>query len=253
VFPILQIGPFALQTPGLMVLLGLWVGLTLAERRAPWHDVNPDNLYNLTLIGLVAGAVGARLIYFAQFPSAFSANPWSLLSPNPGLFDPLGGLVTGVIAAWAFGQRVGLTFWPTLDALTPALAVFAVSLGLSHLASGDAYGVPTDLPWSIDLWGTSRHPTQIYEILIALSIFAWIWWQPAPQSQRSPGQLFLQFIALSAGGRIFLEAFRGDSPLLPNGLRTMQLIAWLILAVSLWGISKRRAAASRGPTGDTAS
>ncbi len=51
-----------------------------------------------------------------------------------------------------------------------------------------------------------------------------------------PGLLFLVFAALSAFARLFIEAFRGDSPLLPGGLRTPQVIAWCILAFCLWRI-----------------
>ena len=38
---------------------------------------------------------------------------------------------------------------------------------------------------------------------------------------------------LTAGWAIFLEAFRGDSQLIIAGLRSAQVIAWGILAVSL--------------------
>ena len=33
-FPVLQIGPLALQTPGLLILIGIWVGLSVMERFA---------------------------------------------------------------------------------------------------------------------------------------------------------------------------------------------------------------------------
>ncbi len=45
--PILQIGPLALQTPGLMYLLGTCgSGLSLAEKFAPRRGMTPDTLYN---------------------------------------------------------------------------------------------------------------------------------------------------------------------------------------------------------------
>ena len=36
-FPILQIGPLAIQVPGLVIIAGLWFGLTLSEHRAKKH------------------------------------------------------------------------------------------------------------------------------------------------------------------------------------------------------------------------
>jgi len=47
------------------------------------------------------------------------------------------------------------------------------------------------------------------------------------------GQRFLTFLTLSAGARLFLEAYRGDS-VLWGGFRSAQVIAWLILAICLW-------------------
>jgi len=67
---------------------------------------------------------------------------------------------------------VGLPLWPALDALTPGLAAVMIAIGLAHIASGDAFGSPADLPWAIQLWGARRHPTQIYETLAAALIFA---------------------------------------------------------------------------------
>jgi len=50
----------------------------------------------------------------------------------------------------------------------------------------------------------------------------------------------LLFGALSAGAWLFIEAFRGDSVVLPNGVRVAQIAAWLVLTVSLWGLGKIR-------------
>ena len=49
-FPVFQIGPFAVQAPGLIILLGIWVGLTQTEKYANRFHVNPNLLSNLILI-----------------------------------------------------------------------------------------------------------------------------------------------------------------------------------------------------------
>jgi prolipoprotein diacylglyceryltransferase len=50
--------------------------------------------------------------------------------------------------------------------------------------------------------------------------------------------LFLRFTAWSSGLRLFLDAFRGDSTLILDGIRIEQVIAWVVLAFSLLGILK---------------
>lgn len=236
--PVLQVGPLAIQVPGLVLLLGLWLGLNLAERHASKRGIDPNILNNLVLIGLLAGVLGARLVYAARYPAAFAASPFSLFSLNPGLLDPLGGAVVGMIAALIYANRKQLGLLPTLDALTPLLAVMAVAMGFAHLAAGNAFGRPTGLPWGIELWGEVRHPAQIYETLAAIALLVIFW--PARQrySTWKAGMYFLTFTASSAAVRIFLESFRGDSALTDYGLRVAQLFAWAILAISLFAVHK---------------
>jgi phosphatidylglycerol---prolipoprotein diacylglyceryl transferase len=236
--PILQIGPVALQLPGLIWLLGLWIGLSLAEHHAKLRKVNPNNIYNLSLITLISGIIGARLGYAAMYPQAFIADPISLISLNLGLFDMGSGLAVGTVAGLVYGRRKSLNLWNTLDVLTPTFAVMQISAALANLASGSGFGSPTDVPWAIQLWGTMRHPVQIYEALVSTMIFLLIWYGKLQVNMSRTGALFFTFLALSTGERIFLEAFRGDSYILPGGLRLEQLTAWVILAVSLWWLGK---------------
>ncbi len=147
----------------------------------------------------------------------------------------MGGVGIGLIAAAVYSQRMNMSLWPTLDALTPAFAVFAAALSLSNLASGNAYGAPTKLPWGIDLWEATRHPTQIYETLGA-GLILWYLWPGRLKDNLKPGIIVMQFVALSAISRLFFEAFRGDSLVTANNLRVAQIIAWMVLALSLWGI-----------------
>ena len=233
--PYITVVGLALPVPALTLLVGIWIGTALAEKNAHRHIIKAENLYNLVFTALIAGIIGARLAYVIRFPAAFTTNPASLISLNFGLFDMVGGVAIGLIAAVVYSQRRNMSLWPTLDALTPVFAVFAVALSLSNLASGNAYGAPTKLPWGIDLWGAARHPTQIYETLGA-GLILWCLWPGRLKSNLKPGIIFMQFVALSAISRLFFEAFRGDSLVTANNLRVAQIIAWMVLALSLWGI-----------------
>jgi phosphatidylglycerol:prolipoprotein diacylglycerol transferase len=232
-FPILQIGPLALQVPGLVMLAGLWLGLTLSECRVRRHEENPNILYNLVFIAIIAGIFGARLSYVISFPGVFAANPRDLISINPGLLDLFGGVLIGIAAAIIYGMRKKLPLWQTLDALTPMFAVLAIALGISHLASGSAFGAPTSLPWAIYLWGASRHPTQVYEIIFTSITLLIIILIDRIYLAQMPGFTFLIFITLTSASRLFIEAFRGDSMLTYGGLRVAQIVSWVILAACL--------------------
>lgn len=235
--PVLNIGPLALQVPGLIIIIGIWLGLSLAERLT--NSIKPSVLYNLILISLFLGVIGARIGYVLEFPSAFSDNPFNIISLNLALFNIFAGIGVGLIVAIIYGQSKQLPLWDTLDALTPLFAVFMIALGTSNLASGNAFGSPTDLPWGIDLWGSRRHPTQVYEIILSTIILVLIIALSIKKQNKQDGIIFLVFVACTASARIFTEAFSGDSTLIFSGVRSAQLIAWLILAISLWAIGKR--------------
>ncbi|GAB4459730.1 MAG: prolipoprotein diacylglyceryl transferase [Anaerolineales bacterium] len=212
----------------ILLVAALWVGLTLAEKRSERHGVSKEQLNNLTFYALIAYVVGGRLLFALSNLSAFSQSPFSVFSPNPDLFDPTGGLVVAILVALIYGQRQKLQLWGTLDALTPIFAILAIGLHLADLAAGTAFGSPTTLPWGIDLWNAARHPAQLYELLASLLIFGWLWSRKADSPN---GLLFLNFTALTAGARLFLEAFRGDSTPVFGGLRLAQIAAWTVLTV----------------------
>ncbi len=249
-FPIIQLGPLAVQVPGLLLLAGLWVGLSLTEKEAARLKQNPERVYTLAFAGLVAGLIGARLWYASQYLSLYAASPLALLSLNPSTLNPAGGLAIGIIAAAVYASRKRMPARLTLDALAPGLATLGIALALAHWSSGDAFGAPARLPWSIFLWDDYRHPSQVYELIAALAVLGiWRW-----RRDRRPfdGAGFLLVFALSASSRVFLEAFRGDSLITFAGLRTAQLWGLAAVAASLAAMDRWGRAAGEQGGGGTA-
>lgn len=228
--PYIRLGPLLLQASGLVLLLGLWIGMTAAEKEARRIGLNPVNIYNLLLVGLVSGIVGARLAYALQYFSIYLKNPLSLFALNFNTLAPFEGFLIGLAVAGLYLARKNLPLRPILDALTPGIAVFFVALGISHILSGEAYGVETQVPWAIFLWGEYRHPTQFYETFAALLILLVAWVRPF--GYPGAGLNFLLFASLTALARIFLEAFRADSSVIGD-FRSVQVAGLLVLAFSL--------------------
>lgn len=253
--PILHIGPLAIQFPGLVILVGLWLGLSLTERTVDIltnrYEKSNDNseaselqpipasiLYNLAVGSLLVAIVGARLFYILQYTQIFIDNPTSMISLNTSLLDLRGALIGALIFAFYYGQRKNIRFWQALDALTPAFAVLAIAYHLSNLASGANFGSPTRLPWGIQLWGALRHPVQLYEAIFAAVILLLLWPSQPKFAGKQAGEYFLYFIALSATSRLFFEAFHGDSQLVLGGFRLIQIYAWIILSSCFYGLHR---------------
>ncbi len=213
----------------ILLIAASWIGLTLAEKHSERHGISREELNNIIFYGLLAFVIGGRLSFVLQNITTFAKSPSGIVSINPDIFDPFGGVAVGLLFLLIYGQRRSLSLWPTLDALVPFFAILAIGTGLSHLAAGSAFGKETTLPWGIDLWNALRHPTQIYETLASLLIFSLLWFQK--QNPR-PGILFLTFIACTAGAQLFIQAFRGDAALIFDRYNQNQVMAWVVLVIS---------------------
>lgn len=210
----------------ILLVIAAWLGLFLAERRTERHGISKDDLNNITFYGLIAFILGGRISYVLQNMSVFIKSPLGIISINPDLFDPLGASALTFIVAFAYSQRKQLDFWNILDALTLFFAVLAIGLGLSHLAAGTAFGLPASLPWGIDLWNATRHPTQIYDTLASSLILFLLWrFKPIPR----PGVTFLLFTAMTALSQLLLQAFRATYNVVFSVLRQEQVLAWVVL------------------------
>jgi phosphatidylglycerol:prolipoprotein diacylglycerol transferase len=122
------------------------------------------------------------------------------------------------------------------DAAALALPLALAVAGVGLLLSGDAFGVPTTLPWGVPLFGTQRHPTQLYGALAALLVgvalsaaehFA------SAKRPLAPGRLAAGFLALHGLSLLLIEALRADSLTLGDGVRATQIVGLALLLAGL--------------------
>ncbi len=241
--PIIHIGPVAVQLPGLVILFGFWTALWISARAvkrlraAGETGLAEDEIYNLGLYAAVAGVLGARAWYVVMHWPAFASDPLAIAGLNLSTLDGAGGIVIGLLAGAIYARHRRLRAARLLDALAPGAALLIAAISLANLFSGDAYGTPSTLPWSIELWDTERHPAQIYEMLAALATLGVLW--AVLTRHPAPGTLALLLVILYSAQRLFLERFRAESLLLPGGWRAPQVLALAVLAGSLWVLSHR--------------
>lgn len=241
--PVIHIGRVVVPLPGLTLLFGFWAALWLAAREAKRLGLNEDDVYTPGFYAAVVGLVGARLWYVAAHWEAFAGDPLSIVALNLSALDATGGLIVALLVGAVYAGRKKLIGARWLDALAPGAALLLAVVSLANLFSGEAYGRPSTLPWAIMLWDTERHPVQVYEMLAALTTVLVLL---VALRRAGPGTPALLFLALYSGQRVFLEAFRAESGLLPGGWRAAQIIGVVVLGISLVALSRRSAV---GPDG----
>ncbi len=235
-YPVIHIGPAVLQTSTLALIAALWLGAYVAERECTRRKLNGEEVWNIVAIASIATVIAARLIYVAQNFSAYTSDPLQIFSPTPGTLSLGFGAIFGLMAAYAYIQRRSIPLLLFLDALAPGALIAIVVFALGQLLSGDAYGTPSNLPWSVFLWGEWRHPVQLYDALAALIGFILVWRVSRDRSTRA-GFITRLAIAWYSASRVFIDAFRGETTILPGGYHTSQVIALGVLLIDLWFLS----------------
>jgi phosphatidylglycerol:prolipoprotein diacylglycerol transferase len=130
---------------GVMLLLAIVCGVSLAAYRGRQIGIDPDRIYTLALWMLVAGIVGARLFYVIQYwPSISTAGAVgtlrAILRVDEGGLVVYGSLVGAVLAFWAFVVHRRLPAWQLADAIAPSL-VLGLAIGrIGCLLNGCCFG-----------------------------------------------------------------------------------------------------------------
>ena len=238
-FPVLNIGPLAIQVPGLLLLVGLWAGLTVSEKFSMQRGIKNKDVYNLVFLSLIAGILGSRIGYILQNFNIFLENPSSMISLNPGLLDPSIGIFAAIISALLYMKKHNLDYWNMLDALTPLFNVLVLALALAFLASGSYFGMPSEMPGSIQLWERARHPTQVYLFLAGLIILLLLWPQRRFVVNLQPGVYFMSFLCMFLFSFVIIEGLRANIATFLNGFRTLQVISLVLLIICLSVLSYR--------------
>jgi phosphatidylglycerol:prolipoprotein diacylglycerol transferase len=248
-YPILlKIGGFHLRAYGTVIAIAFLTGTWLAGREAVRKGIPPKQVQDFIAWAGLFGILGARLYYLAfAAPGIFLQDPLEILAIWRGGLAIHGGLLAGAATAVWYVRRHRLSFWRLADTLAPSVILGQAIGRLACFLNGDAYGIPTVLPWAVTFTnpdsmaplGVPLHPTQLYEMSLNLLLFGLLWWWR--RRVRFDGQLFLVY----AGGygiiRFIVENFRGDQLQYAGGISAAQTLSLLVFiaAATLFAIRAR--------------
>lgn len=239
-YPTISLGPLVLPTAGLIYIIGAWLVLSIIERVAARLGLEAEKIYGLSALMLAAAFLGARLSFVVLHWSAFRENLVGIVWPLTSGYNLWAGLILGSLSGFFYGRARQLPTRRTLDALTPGILSALLIISLADFAGGPGYGAQTNLPWGIDVFGIKRHPVQFYEVLASgLALLVW-WW--GFRNRVQPGQMFLMAIAAYSAGRLFVDAYRANTPLTSAGFHVVQIIALVILLVAGFALGRLLAA-----------
>lgn len=232
-YPLVQVGPFRLSTGGLVLLLALFLAQWELTRRARRHGgetfaAQADQTFFAALLG---AAAGGRLWYMIFNLDLLERTPSALWALRLSDWAWPGALLGGAGVAYLFCQWRKYKTAALADLAALALPVPQAIASAGLLLSGEAFGAPTSLPWAVSLFGTMRHPTQLYYAVAALCSFAILHW--LARKETHVGALAVYGFLLQGITMLLIEPLRGDSLVLLGGLRAAQVVGLALVIISL--------------------
>jgi phosphatidylglycerol:prolipoprotein diacylglycerol transferase len=258
---------------GVMLMAAATAGTWLAVRRGRSLGFDADTILGLGLWIVVAGLVGARLFFVAEYAGQFFRPGQPLLSSlrevlliqNGGLVV-FGALPTAAAAAWWYARRHGLPLLRLADCIAPALMLGLAIGRVGCFLNGCCYGGPTNLPWGVRFppesppwldqaacgllppadasgppWSLPVHPAQLYAAVDA-ALLAALAAAYTPVARRD-GEVFAMVLTLHPLSRFLLEAIRVDErPALGTPLSISQLVSIVLLGLAgaaWWWLSRQ--------------
>jgi phosphatidylglycerol:prolipoprotein diacylglycerol transferase len=220
--------------------LALFTGWFLWTREASRKGWIATPLLSPAPVCLLLGIVGARLVATVGEWARYGATLFAWRGP----LAVQGGMLAaaGFLALWSV-VRARPTL-AVLDALARAFAAMLVPIRVGCFAAGCCQGKPTELWLGVaDTHGTARHPTQVYELLLALVLVV-LFQHPRSRAAR-PGTAALLFLLVYGVARAGLEVLRDDTERGFLGTSYPQCIAVAMALAGALGLLARRGARVR--------
>ena len=217
---------------------------------------NPSLAGDIVFAAAVGGIIGSRVYFLLENFEQFLNDPIGMIFSGGGLVF-LGGLLGGFLAVTYVIKKNNLRWGIFADLVAPLL-ILGYAIGrIGCLLVGDDYGLPTHLAWGIeftngippstyrifqtqypwvDLSGFTPgvlkvHPTQIYETLIGLGIFYYLYQKRT--SVKVAGSLFFTYLVMAGAERFMIEFLRINQKYL-FGLSGAQVISLIMISIGLW-------------------
>lgn len=228
---------------GVMIALGIITAFFLLNKRAKDQGYDDDKIFNMTMLAVLAGVLGGKLLYIVTDFQYIIKDP-SLLKDIGNGFVIYGSIIGGVMAVYIYCKKSNWHVLKVFDLVIPSLALAQGFGRIGCFFAGCCYGSPTCLPIGIEFnnspfapSGVPLHPTQIYSSIFDFILCLLLLWYD--KREHKEGRTFSLYLILYSIGRFLVEYLRNDPRGNVGALSTSQFIAiiTLVLGVALYNIN----------------
>lgn len=275
-----SIGGFEIRFYGVIIAIGFILAYVLVSKEAKRTNQNPEMYLDYMLWLVIPAILGARIYYvlFSLNDYIVKGKSWkeilfSMINIRGGGLAIYGGVIAGIIVLFVFARKRKVSPLLMLDTCCMGLLVGQILGRWGNFFNREAFGDYTDSLFAMaipaDWFGGKNyllarvnngnitkemldhvliadgkefiqvHPTFLYEsvwnLIVLLIIFTY------RRKKKFDGELFAMYLWGYGLGRVWIEALRTDSLMLPGlNFKVSQLLATLcVVGASIFIIYKR--------------
>ncbi|MFZ5968452.1 MAG: prolipoprotein diacylglyceryl transferase [Bacillota bacterium] len=244
-----RIGHYSIYIFGVTIALGMLAGLLIMMREAKRKGMDSSKMLDLATYTIAVSVIGARLYYILAFDFAhYLKNPIEIFYIRNGGLSIQGGLIAGVLFALWYTKKNNISFWKAADAFAPGIII---GQAIGRIGC-DVFGIPMEriYPWGVKINNQILHPAQMYEMLLNLILFTYLWRNRGKLKYN--GELFIKYVIGFSINRAIVEFFRTNPIVIkPFTIAHVTSLA-IIIAAFLVGrrIRERQKAVNELPSND---
>jgi len=221
---IYRLGPITLYSYGFMVAAGFIIATLLASRQASRFNIPQDRVTTLSLVVLISGILGARVLYVLLNLREYIANPLEIFMITHGGLAFFGGIAAAFLAGLIYARRARLSVYDIADLLAPYIALGHSMGRIGCLLNGCCFGRPSGGTFGIMFRdGVIRVPTQLYSSLYLLFLYMLL--RVFLQFRQFKGQVFFLYLMFYSAWRVAIENFRDDNMPVIFGVTFSQIVS----------------------------
>ena len=233
---------------GVFIAAGFLLAALYCAKNSNRVGLKPDDIYDFLLFLIPLSIIGARLYYVLFRLDYYLANPGEIVAIWEGGLAIYGGVIAGILTAWAVCQHKKVPVAALLDVVVYGLLIGQIVGRWGNFMNREAFGAETDIFCRMGLIAPDGstiyvHPTFLYESLwnliglILLIVFE------KKKMRRYDGQCVLLYFLWYGTGRAWIEGLRTDSLYIgSSNIRVSQAlsIALALISLSVLLIQSRR-------------
>lgn len=219
-----RLGRLDVPSYGMFMAAALIVGLLLYAVEARRNRAISGNTFYILLAAVFGGALGAKIPIAVVYWREIFLQPrgWEIILTGRSI---MGGLVGGALAIFVVKRMLGMKERRG-NLFAPGIAAGMAIGRAGCFLRGCCYGTATALPWGVDLGdGVLRHPTQLYESVFMLSMYAVI--SALRNRAKHPAALFWMLMISYSAFRFAVEFIRVEE----TWFLGLSLFQWICLAL----------------------